>query len=189
MTQSKLMDELLQDQAEGLVESLGASLKIENLIFDDEDNTCVVPFDGKNLVTLTWLEEGRVIMIDEFITTLSPKDREDRHELIEKMLEANVFWMETQGATLSMHRESGTVIVARQLPVYGRDGVMIEAAALGNAIQDLVSLATKWRALLETGESNASLLQALNSDGNDAPEISYEQRMDAHAFNNPENFV
>jgi hypothetical protein len=161
------MDEVLQNQAEALVESLGKYLNIDGLIFDDEDDTCLIRFDEKNLVTLTWLEEGNVIMIDEFITTLSLQDRVDRHEIVENMLEANVFWMQTKGATLSMHSESGTVIAARRLPVYGRDGVMIAVEVLGSCIRDLVSLASQWRSLLETGEANASKLYPLDTSEND----------------------
>ncbi|MFZ4116215.1 MAG: type III secretion system chaperone [Chthoniobacterales bacterium] len=183
------MDELLQDQAEALVESLGRFLNLADLVFDDEDDTCLVRFDEKNQVTLTWLEEGNIILIDEFITTLSLQDRENRKELVEAMLQANIFWMETQGATLSMHRESGTVIVARQLPVYRRDGVMIEAAVRGTAIRNLVSVASKWRSLLVTGETNAFLKQRVETVEDHSEQPFHPQSSNADIANHSEALV
>lgn len=183
------MNEILQEQAQELVERLGKFLEKDNLIYDDEDDTCLIHFDETNLVTLTLFEKGDVIMIDECITTLSLAEQEDRKELVEKMLEANIFWIQTKGATLSMYRESGTVIIARQLPLYRQNGVMIDTQSLGLAIRDLVSVATEWRALLETGEPDVSLLQKMNSDENDLQDISDEQVINNTLLSNPQDLA
>ena len=181
LNQVILMDETQQAQAELLVESLGRYLNINDLIFDDEDDTCLINFDETNLVTLTWIEEGTLILIDEFITTLSLQDRRDRSEIVERMLDSNVFWMQTKGATLSMHTESGTVIAARQLPVYGHDGMTINAETLGLAITDLMRLASEWRSLLETGESTPTDFETPDEEIPDGEQNDPEELLENRA--------
>ncbi len=176
------MDELQEEQAEALVESLGRELHLDRLIFDDDDHSCSVQLDEENLITLTWVEDGSMILLDELIITLSLQEREDRQDLVEKMLEANVFWMGSRGATLSMHSESGVVIAARQLPVYRREGSMIQASELAAAIRNFADVASQWRSLLKTGETAISSLPPLSTP----KEVLTRETMGRELIDDPE---
>ena len=60
----------------------------------------------------------------------------------------NLFWSGTRGATLSIERTSGIVIIAKALGLHGHDGVLLTGEALGTAIINLADVADHWAQLL-----------------------------------------
>ena len=130
-------------QAENAIASLGEVLGIENLELDEEDNSCLLQIDGRLEIHITFNDDRDELIIHHRVGKLP---EEGRCDVVEQLLEANLFWAGTQGATLSIERETGDVFLARALNPNGLDG-----AALGAAVVAIADVADYWRTLLETG--------------------------------------
>ncbi|MBM3856424.1 MAG: type III secretion system chaperone [Verrucomicrobia bacterium] len=140
------MSENFRTQAEEILESLGLFLGLDDLEFGEDDDTCGLRLDEKMLVSLTLNQERETIVLHHLIGTLPVKNRA---ELVEQLLEANLFWSGANGATISMERETGFVIIARAFSLYTSDGKLLTGEFLANAIADLASASNYWQDFLE----------------------------------------
>jgi hypothetical protein len=142
------MSPYFQVDAESILEALGEELGIEGLTFADESNTCLFQIDQKRLISLTAREEEEDLVIHTQVGFLPT---EERCDIVEQLMEANLFWAGTRGATLSIERERGVVIVAQALSRYESSGELLKGKTLGTAILDLVDVANYWASILERG--------------------------------------
>lgn len=140
------MSEIFREQATSILESLGHFLNLDDLKFGDDDDTCGLRLDEKMLVSLTLNQEQETIILHHLMGTLPI---ENRAELVEQLLEANLFWAGGNGATISMERETGFVIIARAFSLYASDGKLLTGEFLANAIADLASASNYWQDFLE----------------------------------------
>ena len=162
------MSDSFEAQATNALAELGEILGLEDLEFHDEDDTCLLELDGKTKIAITLNEERGEIVIHLLVGQLP---EENRYDVVEQLLEANLFWAGTRGATLSIERERGDVFLTRALSVNGLDG-----AALGTAIADLASSAEQWSSLLK---------QNITSE-EEAVRVPSSDESNQHAKNNSE---
>ena len=140
------MNENFKNHAEEILESLGLFLGLDDLEFGEEDDTCILQLDEKIQVNITLNSTNDTIILHHQMGTLPGSDRS---EIVEQLLEANLFWSGTNGATISMDRDTGLVIIALALAIYTSDGKILTGEALGEAIADLANTATIWKTVLE----------------------------------------
>ncbi len=140
------MDENFHTHGKEILESLGLFLELDDLQFSEEDDTCILQLDDKIQVNITLNAINDTIVLHHLIGTLP---QENRGTVVEQLLEANLFWSGTNGATISMERETSMVIIARALAIYSSDGKLLTGEILANAIADLANASNSWRPLLE----------------------------------------
>ena len=149
-----------QTQAEEILESLGKILGFEDLDFYDDDDTCLLMLDGNREVAITLSEESNELILHHQIGILPETNRFD---IVEQLLEANLFWAGTRGATLSMERVSGDVIIAKAIGLINADGTALTGEELGTAVVNLAEVATYWAKLFK-GETPPPLVDDRRSD-------------------------
>ncbi len=141
------MNENFNDQATEILESLGLFLGLEDdLEFNEEDDTCILQLDEKTRINITLNPENDTIILHHLMGMLPSSNRSD---VVEQLLEANLFWSGTHGATISIERETSVVIIARAMMLYAADGNLLTGEGLGAAIAELASAAIHWKSLLE----------------------------------------
>ncbi len=69
-----------------------------------------------------------------------PAEAAERHELFRRMLSANVFGLETDGATLGVDEVAGELILSQRLPLAYTDVALLRAT-----LESLVPLAQEWQ--------------------------------------------
>ena len=140
------MDESFKNHAEEILESLGLFLGLDDLKFSEEDDTCILQLDDKIQVNITLNSTNDTIILHHLIGTLPESNRS---KIVEQLLQANLFWSGTNGATISMESDTGLVIIARALAIYTSDGKLLTGEALANEIAILANAANSWKPLLE----------------------------------------
>ena len=103
----------------------------------------------------------------------------DRSEIVEQLLQANLFWSGTNGATISMERNTGLVIIAQALSLYYSEGKLLTGEALANAIASLASAANQWKKLLENQNIET---MAPESSSIKTPEATIDRSIDITKF-------
>lgn len=140
------MENAFEAKANIILSSLGDFLGIPDLQFDEEDNTCRFQFNEELVIHLTFDEERQELMIHSLVGQL-PK--EDRAQIVEQLMEANLFWTGTRGATMSLDRESGQVIIANALSPYDANGSLLGGDSLAKIMIDLAEMNLHWRTFLK----------------------------------------
>ena len=141
------MNNDFQTLADQILESLGQELDIQELAFDDESETCILQINEKAQVNITCDTTNQEIVLHAELGLLPTIDRCD---VVEQLLEANLFWAGTRGATLSIERTTGTVIAARNMSLYEPTGTLLQGKTLAAAIIDMVEIMEYWASLLKT---------------------------------------
>ena len=159
-----MSDDYFESKAKQLLNELGEFLKLGELAFDEEDDTCTLVLDDTIEINITLHTEEEILVLHHLIGILP---QENRQEVVEELLESNLFWSGTRGATLSIERSSGSVFIMRALTLYASDGEPLTGEALGNAIADLANASKDIKSLL-VGESpeGASQEEGLPEKGN-----------------------
>jgi len=160
------MDENFKNHAEEILESLGRFLALEDLKFREADDTCTLQLDEKIQVHITLNATNDTIVLHHLIGTLPVSNR---FEILEQLFEANLFWSGTNGATISMERDTSAIIIARALAIYTSNGKLLTGERLGEAIAALASASSYWKALLENQdmESPEATSRAIEEAGAD----------------------
>ena len=170
------MNENFKNHAEEILESLGLFLGLDDLEFGEEDDTCILQLDDKTRVNVSLSSENDTIILHSLMGTLP---QSDRSEIVEQLLQANLFWSGTNGATISMERNTGLVIIAQALSLYSSEGTLLTGEALANAIASLASAANQWKKLLENQNIET---MAPESSSIKTPEATIDRSIDITKF-------
>lgn len=92
------------------ITDLGKSLKIDDLKAD-EDNYCCLRFDDKITVHIQYNKESDNVML---FAQLGIIDEDKTVHLYPRLLQANLFWQGTGGATIGVDEESREVLLSYQ---------------------------------------------------------------------------
>ena len=169
------MNENFREQAEATLAALGLFLGLDDLEFNEEDDTCILQLDETTRVNITLNTENNTLVLHSLMGTL-PQD--NRSEVVEQLLEANLFWSGTNGATISIERETGLVIIARALRL-AANGNLLTGEALATAIAELASAAGTWKKLLENQDIETESPEATSSQ---AQEPEFKEPIDITRF-------
>jgi len=95
----------LRQKANELVGHLGTLIKVDGLVFDEED-TCVILLDEKILFILELVEDPDAII---FSVVLGNLPVEGRESMFYDLLSANFYWNKTEGGTIGIDDETDIV--------------------------------------------------------------------------------
>ena len=106
-----------REQVQVLLRDLGGLVGLPELGLD-ADGHCSLVFDGRVEVDLAYAEGDDRLTVAALLGRL-PADAPAERYL--ELLDANFFWRGTEGATLGVERDSGTVVLLEALPLAGLD--------------------------------------------------------------------
>lgn len=127
-----------------MIQELGEHLGLSGLELD-ETAACYLRFDDL-LVCLEVDTAQEKLMIYAPVAELPETDRED---LLLALLKANLFWGETDGATLAVSLATNKIILQGVLPL-----ASLTSAALSNHLESFVNQAESWSVRLASSESD-----------------------------------
>jgi hypothetical protein len=131
-------------QTRDFVIQLGKHLGIEDMALDDH-LYCGLDVEGGGVIGLQYLAGNEHLMLFAEIGALPP----DGEQIYPELLEANLFWDGTNGATFGLEPESRQLILSLQIPLE-----RLDFTAFYRQIEGLVESLVYWRErLLELGES------------------------------------
>jgi hypothetical protein len=98
----------LEEYVNELLQSIGKSLDLPGLALDDNGH-CVLLFDDKVVLNMEFDREKELLIIYSYIGEVPYEGREI---IFETLLESNLFWKDTQGATIGIDKQTQTVVLA-----------------------------------------------------------------------------
>lgn len=114
----------------------------------DQNNMAALEIDHGLIVNFQAQSSPPVLTLYVLVGVLPP---ENRAFLMENMLEANLLWAATAGATLSLHRSSSKnepeLVVAQTIPVHKGTATR----QLSDVFNNICLVALDWRARIENG--------------------------------------
>jgi hypothetical protein len=127
------------DRAGALIRALGHAVGIDDLDLDD-GGTCTLRFDETGLTLELDESEDRLVLH----AALGRLPAEGQAELLARLLEANLFWKDTQGATLALDRREDRVLLLRAVPLDA------PPAGFPGLVERFVDAAEAWREAIAT---------------------------------------
>ena len=131
-----------REQVQVLLRDLGGLVGLPELGLD-ADGHCSLVFDGRVEVDLAYAEGDDRLTVAALLGRL-PVDAPAERYL--ELLDANFFWRGTEGATLGVERDSGTVVLLEALPLAGLD-----IGGLERHLDVFVATAETWVQALAAG--------------------------------------
>jgi hypothetical protein len=127
------------DRASALIRALGNAVGIDALSLDD-GGTCTLSMDDTVLALELDEGEGRLVLH----AGLGPLPAEGQAELLARLLEGNLFWKDTHGATLALDRRDDRVLLLRAVPLDS------PPAGFPGLVERFVDAAEAWREVIAT---------------------------------------
>jgi len=131
---------MLLQSCKGLMRSLGADVGIPDLALD-EAHCCTLAFDS--VVVNFELDESSGQLF--FYANLGPMPAAGSR-VYEQLLEGNLLWKDTGGATLSLDREGSRVMLQQGLPAERLSELDFKAA-----VEQFVNVAEAWTQRVSEG--------------------------------------
>src|SRR5262249_6463222 len=128
-----------EDRADALIRALGHAVGIDALSLDD-GGACALRFD--ETVLALELDEGEDRLV--LHAGLRPLPANGQAELFARLLEGNLFWKDTQGATLALDRRDDHVLLLRAVPLDS------PPAGFPGLVERFVDAAEAWREVIAT---------------------------------------
>lgn len=124
---------------EELLNQFGKSIGLDNLSLE-QDETSLLVFDDKVVVNFRYDADHDSLLIFSPVGMLPAQNRA---EICEYLLQANLFWTGTGGGTLAVDAATDEVILAYRTPVANLDSVSLE-----RLVDSFVTGAEAWIAIL-----------------------------------------
>jgi hypothetical protein len=139
----------LHKYVDELLKTIGKSLDLPGLALDENDH-CVLLFDDKVVLNIELDTEKELLIIYSYIGEVPFEGREI---IFETLLESNLFWKGTQGATIGIDKQTQTVVLAfpMELPLKRKESFE-ERLAL------FVEVTESWISRLEKMSTDAELI-------------------------------
>lgn len=151
--------ERLQD----LLRQLGQSIKLPNLK-PDKDGYCCLCFDDRMNVHIQLNKNTDNLTV---FAELGIVTQGYRKKLFSRMLQANVFWLGSGGATLGFNTQNDMATIGRQVPMR-----LVDFPFLQKLLEDFVNMVEKWMDLVEKSQDEAD---DSDSSGQSKPHFSPEE--------------
>ncbi|MDR1595334.1 MAG: type III secretion system chaperone [Puniceicoccales bacterium] len=139
----------LSEYVNELLQAVGKSLSLPGLALDDNGH-CVLLFDDKVVLNIELDIEKELLIVYSYIGEVPFEGRET---IFETLLESNLFWKDTQGATIGIDKQTQTVVLAFpiELPLKRKENFE-ERLAL------FVDITESWITKLEKMSADAELI-------------------------------
>lgn len=131
----------MREEVNKLLDGLGKALNLPGLSLDD-NNHCILLFDEKIVLNIDLDEEGSKLVTYAYIGEV-PLDC--REKVLEKALEGNFFWNETDGGTLGIDKQSQSLVLAKSFDLPLKEPELFEEILAG-----FVEVVEKWIIKIET---------------------------------------
>jgi hypothetical protein len=127
------------DRADALIRALGHAVGIDALSLDD-GGTCTLSMDEVVLTLELDEREDRLVLH----AALGPLPADGQAELFARLLEGNLFWKDTHGATLALDRRNARVLLLHAVPLDA------PPAGFPGIVERFVDCAEAWREVIAT---------------------------------------
>ncbi|MCF7729398.1 MAG: type III secretion system chaperone [Chthoniobacterales bacterium] len=135
------------EQFQNLLKELGASVGLPDLKPSD-DGLCSLRFDDRVTIDLECNDETGAIIFSSIVATLLPYQTE---KLYPDLLEANLLWAGTGGATLGVDPATLSVFMCYQEKIIGMEFLRFQELLKGFS-----DVALFWNKRIQEGEDSAS---------------------------------
>jgi len=123
--------------ANELLAALGRMLTVDGLRLGEEDNSCVLLFDGNLALTIEYDESAERVVFSIYLEQLPGEVTEP---LLRELLAANFYWIGASGGTLCLDCTTGAILLLYGSPIVGLDDTRFE-----RIIENLLDTAEQWR--------------------------------------------
>lgn len=111
------------EDMQALISEFGQSLELSDLALD-ETGYCTLAFNEEWLLNLQYDESLQRLSLFSHLCVVVP---ECRLQVYARLLSANLFWQETDGATLGMDEDTGMAVLALRHDAHGLNLPALEA--------------------------------------------------------------
>lgn len=98
-----------------LIRGLGDKIEVKDLAPDEEHYLCL-SFDENVVIHFQYHPELSQVMLFSVVGTL--KGREELDKYFKDLLQANLYWQETAGATLGIDGETDEILITHKKDIY-----------------------------------------------------------------------
>ncbi len=144
--------------ANQLLAAFGKMLTVDGLQLGDEDNSCVLLFDGELALNIEYDEPAERLVFSIYIDRLPSEGAEP---LARELLAANLYWIGAGGATLCLESATGTILMIYASRVAELDDIRFE-----RIVENMLDMAERWRERVtahRTGSAQAAETSAAPS--------------------------
>lgn len=125
----------MNDGLDDLLTKIGDRMGLSGLAWD-EGGECTLLFDDRIGVNLSMDAGSEALVMYGIVGQVAPSERASIYPLL---LNANLFWKDTAGATLGTDVATGTVVLAQSTPLAG-----LSVDATVKRLELFVSLVASW---------------------------------------------
>ena len=123
--------------ANELLAAFGRMLTVDGLRLGEEDNSCVLLFDGNLALTIEYDESMERLVFSVYLEQLPGESAE---RLLRELLAANFYWIGAGGATLCLEDTTGAIIL-----LYASRIPELDDARFERIVENLLATAERWR--------------------------------------------
>lgn len=140
-----MTDHIATDPVDSALAAFGETIGIEGLCFDENGN-CSLQIDEAIQVNVEHEADSRRVMLS---ASLGEVALEAREAVYAALLEGNLFWSGTGGATLSVEPETRRAFIHQRMPA-----AEVTAQSLEEMLDRFVSTAEAWARDIQAGAAD-----------------------------------
>jgi hypothetical protein len=123
--------------ANELLAAFGKMLTVEGLRLGEDDNSCVLLFDGDLALTIEYDEPTERVVFSVYLEQL-PGEAAD--QLLRELLAGNFYWLGANGATLCVEGTTGSILL-----LYASRVAELDDARFERIVENMLDTAEGWR--------------------------------------------
>lgn len=139
-------EKTLNEEIDDLLRRLGERLGLEDLAWDD-GGECTLEVDD-HLTVAMYVDDADQNLV--LYAVVGQADEDSAPQVYRELIEANLLWKGTGGATLGADPDAGTVILAKELPL-----TVLDLDSWEHHLGEFVSVTERWTARLTELTSSA----------------------------------
>ena len=143
--------------ARDLLRELGARIQLSTLDLDEEGNACI-DVDEAYAINLEYDADEDALLL---YTWIGPVPEINTAEMLRRLLSANYFWAENDGATLSIEEETNGIVLIDRIRCHDFDIDVFE-----RCIQGYMAVAERWLKILDGNEEELELREDVTPNSN-----------------------
>ncbi len=123
--------------ANQLLAAFGRTLTVDGLKLGDEDNSCVLLFDGDLALNIEYDVPAERLVFSIYLDRLTNQPSEP---LLRELLAANLYWIGGGGATLCLESATGALLM-----LYASRVTELDDARFERVVENMLDMAERWR--------------------------------------------
>ncbi len=123
--------------ANQLLAAFGRMLTVEGLKLGDEDNSCVLLFDGELALNIEYDEPAERLVFSIYVDRLPDVNP---GPLVRELLAANLYWLGGGGATLCLEGTTDTILL-----IHANRVAELDDARFERTVENMLDIAERWR--------------------------------------------